>query len=237
MKKKKEKNFFVRNYSQSWDFIKESKNFIYVTILVFFITFLFGFFFSLPELITNQILEFIQELLEKTKGMSQFELTRLVFLNNIKSSFVVLVFGMVLGIYPVMATIANGFILGFVASIAVGSEGFFVLWRIFPHGIFELPAIFISFGLGLKLGLWLIMGPIKFYWKENKLVLILFILFYLPTFILTLIYNHRFRSKMKKSFLEFKLNFMNSLKVFLFIILPLLIIAAIIEGGLIFLFS
>ena len=105
---------------------------------------------------------------------------------------------MVLGIYPVVATIANGFILGFVASMAVSSEGFFVLWRIFPHGIFELPAIFISFGLGLKIG----------------------------TFIFQ-----------KKKFESFKKYFMNSLKVFLFIIIPLLIIAAIIEGGLIFLFS
>ena len=197
-RKTKQESFFVRNYSQSWNFIKESKNFIYATILIFFITFLFGFFVSLPELITNQILEFIQELLEKTRGMSQFELTRFIFLNNLQSSFVVLVFGMVLGIYPLMATIANGFILGFVASIAVSSEGFFILWRIFPHGIFELPAIFISFGLGLKIG----------------------------TFIFQ-----------KKKFESFKKYFMNSLKVFLFIIISLLIIAAIIEGGLIFLFS
>jgi len=197
-RKTKQESFFARNYSQSWDFIKESKNFIYATILIFFITFLFGFFISLPELITNQILEFIQELLEKTKDMSQFELTRFIFLNNLQSSFVVVVSGMVLGIYPVMATIANGFILGFVASVSVSIEGFFVLWRIFPHGIFELPAIFISFGLGLKIG----------------------------TFIFQ-----------KKKFESFKRYFINSLKVFLFIIIPLLIIAAIIEGSLIFLFS
>jgi len=197
-RKTKQESFIVRNYSQSWDFIKESKNFIYVIILIFFLTFLFGFFVSLPELITNQILEFIQDLLEKTKGMSQFELTSFIFLNNIQSAFVVVVSGIILGIYPVMATIANGFILGFVASLSVNAEGFFILWRIFPHGIFELPAIFISFGLGLKLG----------------------------SFIFQ-----------KKKFESFKIYFMNSLKVFLFIIIPLLIIAAIIEGSLIFLFS
>ena len=71
-----------------------------------------------------------------------------------------------------------------------------VLWRIFPHGIFELPAVFISLGLGLKLG--------TFIFQRNKL----------------------------KAFAEF---FWNSLRVFLFIVLPLLIIAAIIEGSLIFL--
>lgn len=194
----KQKKFFVKNYSQSWNFIKESRNFIYIIILVFFITSLFGFFLPLPEPITDQILKLIQELLEKTQGMSQFELTSFIFLNNLQSSFIGMVFGMVFGIYPVIATVANGFILGFIASISVSAKGFFVLWRIFPHGIFELPAIFISFGLGLKIG--------TFIFQEKK-------------------------------FESFKDYFLNSLKVFLFIILPLLTIAAIIEGTLIFLFS
>ena len=118
-----------------------------------------------------------------------------IFLNNAQSSFMGIVLGVLLGIFPVIATIANGFILGFVASLSVDSEGFFVLWRIFPHGIFELPAIFISFGLGLKTG----------------------------TFVFQ-----------KKKFESFKNYLYNSLKVFLFIIIPLLIIAAIIEGTLIF---
>jgi stage II sporulation protein M len=68
--------------------------------------------------------------------------------------------------------------------------------NLLPHGIFELPAIFISFGMGLKFGTFL-------FYKE----------------------------KMKK-FAEF---FSNSLRVFVFVILPLLVIAAIIEGSLIFL--
>lgn len=194
----KQKKFFVKNYSQSWNFIKESRNFIYIIILVFLITSLFGFFLPIPESITDQIFKFIQELLEKTQGMSQFELTSFIFLNNLQSSFFGMVFGMVFGIYPVMATVANGFILGFVASISVDAEGLFVLWRILPHGIFELPAIFISFGLGLKIG--------TFIFQEKK-------------------------------FESFKNYFLNSLKVFLFIILPLLIIAAMIEGAFIFLFS
>ena len=197
MKKRKinRKSFFVKNYSQSWNFIKESKNFIYTIVLIFFITSLFGFFLPLPEQVTENILKLIQELLEKTKGMSQLELIAFIFLNNIQSSFFGIIFGILLGIFPIIAAIANGFVLGFVASLSVSSEGFFVLWRILPHGLFELPAIFISFGLGLKIG--------TFIFQEKK-------------------------------FESFKNYLHNALRVFLFIIIPLLITAAIIEGTLVF---
>ena len=195
--KKKNNHFLQNEYRKSWGFVKESRNFIYAVILVFFITSLLGFFIPLPESLTQQILEFIQELLEKTKGMSQFELTNFIFLNNLQSSFIGMVSGILFGIYPLFATIANGFILGFVASISVSEVGFLVLWRILPHGIFELPAVFISLGLGLKLGM--------FIFTKNK----------------------------KKELIE---RLIKSLKVFFLIVLPLLIIAAIIEGILIFSF-
>jgi len=102
--------------------------------------------------------------------------------------------GMFLGIAPVLFSLFNGYLLGFVALMAVNEQGFLSLWRIFPHGIFELPAVFISLGLGMKLG--------SFIFQRNK----------------------------AESFKDF---LWNSLRVFLLIVLPLLIIAAIIEGTLI----
>ena len=106
-----------------------------------------------------------------------------------------MIFGVLLGIFPIIAAIANGYLLGFVASISVGNVGFLVLWRLLPHGIFELPAIFISLGLGLKFG--------TFIFQKRKL----------------------------ESFKEF---FWSSLRVFLLIVIPLLVIAGIIEGSLMF---
>lgn len=179
---------------ESLNYIKESKNFIYTIIGIFVGFFLIGFFIPAPEAIENQILDFIKQLLEKTSDMSQGELIRFIFLNNLQSSFIGMVFGVVLGIFSIFATISNGYLLGFVAAISVKSEGILVLWRLLPHGIFEIPAIFISLGLGLKLGM--------FVFEKNKI------------------------DSLKKYF-------KSSLKVFLFIILPLLIIAGIIEGLLI----
>ena len=75
-----------------------------------------------------------------------------IFLNNLQSSFFGLVLGVFFGIFPIITTIVNGYILGFVSIKVVSVEGIFVLWRLFPHGIFELPAVFISLGLGLKFG-------------------------------------------------------------------------------------
>ncbi|MAG78954.1 hypothetical protein CMI40_01100 [Candidatus Pacearchaeota archaeon] len=187
-----------REYKKSWNYIKESKNFIYLIIGIFIVFILVGFFIPTPQSVVEQILKFIKELLEKTQNMSQGELIRFILLNNSQTSLFGIIFGVLLGIFPIIATIINGYLLGFVASISVEREGFIILWKLLPHGIFELPAIFISFGLGLKFG--------TFIFRKNK----------------------------SKSFREYLIN---SLRVFLFIILPLLIIAAIIEGTLIFIYK
>jgi len=65
------------------------------------------------------------------------------------------------------------------------------LWKLFPHGIFELPAVFISLALGMKLG----------------------------TFI--------FQKKKMNSFKDY---LWNSFRIFIFVVIPLLVIAAFIEG-------
>jgi len=194
---KKKIGFSLKNeYRKSWDYIKESRNFIYSLVGVFLIFVLIGFFVPVPDFVTEQIMKFIQEILEKTHGMSMVELINFIFWNNLQSSFFGVIFGVLFGIFPLLASIANGYLVGFVGAMAVEAEGLSTLLRLLPHGIFELPAIFISFGLGLKLG----------------------------TFV--------FQDKKVESFKDYLLN---SLRVFLFVVIPLLIIAAIIEGMLIFL--
>ncbi|MEM3091403.1 MAG: stage II sporulation protein M [Candidatus Pacearchaeota archaeon] len=230
-------NFFIKNFEESSYYIKESKSFIYLIISIFVFFVLIGIFIPTPTFIEQRILGIIEDLIKKTQDMSMFELINFIFFNNLQTSFLGLFFGFFLGIFPLVIGIANGYILGFVISKSVQAEGFFVLWRLLPHGIFELPAIFISLGIGLKLGLWLIIEPIKFYWNKNKLVILLFILFYLPTLIITLWYHKKFRKIMLINFYKFRENILKSAIVFVFFVIPLLLFAAIIEGGLIFLFG
>jgi len=194
-KKKSNKKFSLRKeYKKSWNYLKESKRFIWIVIGIFLAFALIGFFIPVPEIVSKQIFEFIKEILGKTEGMSQSRLISFIFLNNIQSSFLGMVFGVFLGIFPLISAIANGYLLGFVANFAIQENGILSLWRILPHGIFELPAVFISFALGLRIG--------------------------------ASLFN-------KKRFRKFNENFVSCLKVFVLIVIPLLIIAAIIEGTLI----
>ena len=191
---KREKFNLKEEYKKSWKYIKATRNFIYTVIGIFFLFALFGFFIPAPEFLAQQILELIEDLLEKTVGMSATELIGFIFFNNLKSSFFGMIFGVLIGIFPIISVVANGYLLGFVGALSVEIGGSSVLLRLLPHGIFELSAVFISLGMGIKLG--------------------------------TIIFqkNHR------KSFRDY---FLNSLRVFLLVVVPLLVIAAIIEGILI----
>jgi stage II sporulation protein M len=187
---------FVKIYSDSWKYIKSCRIQIYSIISLFFVFVLIGFFVPISKEMMNFILEYVKQILEQTKDMSMLRLMSFIFLNNLQASFLGLILGFFFGIFPVFFAIFNGYILGIVASLTVNQEGVSSLLNLFPHGIFELPAVFISLGIGLKLG--------AFIFQKNK-----------------------------KEF--FKKNILNSIKVFLFVVLPLLFIAAIIEGALIFL--
>ncbi len=185
-----------KKYKESWKYIRESKNYIYVIIGVFFTFFLIGLIIPAPPEISEKILEFIQELIDQTEGMNFIELLLFIFLNNLKASLMGLIFGIFLGVLPIIFSLANGYLLGFVSAVVTKEEGLISLWKLMPHGIFELPAVFISLGLGIKLG--------TFIFKKEKI----------------------------ETFREYAIKSFNS---FILIIIPLLIIAAIIETSLIFL--
>jgi len=195
MKKKKEKkevDFFREEYRLSFKFLKESKKYIYAMVSLFCLFVVIGFIVPLPEEITKQLLDYFRELIQRTEGFNSREMIWFLFTNNLTASFLVFVGGIFLGIIPLFNGILNGFVLGYAAKLSVLENGVFSLWRLFPHGIFELPALFISLGLGLRLGVGI------------------------------------FQEKT-----SFKSLFVNSLRVFLLIVVPLLIVAAIIEGSLI----
>ena len=195
---KKKKKTLKQKYLETWNYLKESKRFIFIIALIFLIFFFIGFVYPAPESLAEKILQFIEELLEKTQGMNFIELFWFIFWNNLKVSFIGIISGILFGVFPLLTSIANGYLLGFVSHIVTLEENFLSLWRILPHGIFELPAVFISLGLGLKLGMFIFQKKRVKYLKEN-------------------LYK--------------------SLGVFFLIVLPLLIIAAIIESIFIFLIS
>jgi stage II sporulation protein M len=195
---KKIKDFIFKNYLECWKYIKSCKIQISLVVGLFFLFSIIGFFVPAPENLVTFILDYIRELLEQTKDMSVFELISFIFLNNLQASLIGVIFGIFFGIFPIILSIFNGYLLGFVVSMVFEQEGFFSLLSLFPHGIFELPAVFISLGFGLKIG--------SFLFQKNKLEFL-------------------------------KKNISHALMVFLLVVVPLLIIASIIEGTFIFAFK
>lgn len=89
-----------------------------------------------------------------------------IFANNVFGALVALIFGLAAGVFPLFFVITNGMVVGvvlemLVAKLGAGMGVLVFLIGILPHGIFELPAIFISTAIGLKLGYRVILSLIK----------------------------------------------------------------------------
>lgn len=190
---KKQKLNINEEISKALVYLGESKSYVFGAILVFILGAIVAIYSPNSFSFFNDM---IKEIVLKIQGLNSFELVLFIFKNNIIGAFLGIVLGILLGIFPFINCLANGALLGYVLRKSVEAGGIGEIWRLLPHGVFELPAIFISFGLGIKLG-----G---------------FILF-------------RKGEKIK----ELKKRFFNSIRVFVFVVVPLLIIAAIIEGVLI----
>lgn len=172
---------FVGNY------LNEIKWYSVFAFSVFAIAFIVG--FSYPVFFREEIRAFIEEMLKSLQGMSFFETALFIFYNNLRSAVFSIIFGLILGIYPIATALFNGYLLGFISRGAANSNGIHILWRIFPHGVFELPAVIFSIGIGIKIGF-------DFLRPDSK---------------------------------PLRENFKDALKFFIIVILPLLLIAAIIE--------
>jgi len=173
---------------EGWRYMLESKIYIYMAIALFFISLLGGFFLAgYLEPFYSMI---VKSIFESAGSLSGAQLGFFIFFNNFKSAFLALFLGIFLGIFSIFNVLFNGSLIGYVLKILWGESGFTQFWKLLPHGIFELPALFISWGLGIRMGM--------FIFSKNP------------------------AGEMKRRFEE-------SLKTFFFIVVPLLIIAAIIE--------
>lgn len=174
-------------------FLKEKKKMLYVSIFVFIFSIFLGYFFPLFK---DLLIETIKNLLKMFEGKNFFETFLLLFFNNARSSLLAIILGLFFSIIPFLILFFNGYLVGFIINFVSKEKSFFEIWRLFPHGIFELPAFFISCILGINLGL-VVLREFSF----KKIIKVLEI----------------------------------SLRIFVLVVLPLLLIAAIVETALIFL--
>jgi stage II sporulation protein M len=76
-----------------------------------------------------------------------------IFLNNAFVSLLFLVLGLALGVLSVLFIAFNGYLVGVIAYLAAQERGLlFILLALLPHGILELPMVFLAAAIGLRLG-------------------------------------------------------------------------------------
>ena len=137
-----------RKIHQTESYIKRSKREIGIIIIFFLLAAILG--FANADYLKS-LEEILKQLIDQTQDLSGMELLIFIFLNNILISFQTLIAGIFAGIIPIIITLINGIVIGFVlertAQISIANW-----WRILPHGIFELAGVFIALGMGLRLG-------------------------------------------------------------------------------------
>lgn len=181
-------------FKRALHYIGASRIFIFIGIALFFFSALVA--FSFPSLFAG-FDDTLRQLVSQTQGMNWTQLFMFIFRNNLLSALFALFLGLFFGIVPIFNALLNGAVLGYVVARTIPLVGVASLWRLLPHGIFELPAIFIAIGLGIKLG--------------------------------GVFFNLSSRSLLRERLSA-------SLDVFVYVVLPLLFIAALIETTLILLF-
>ncbi len=159
-------------------------------LLVFFA--IAGFLF--PDVFPDEQASAIRNIVSLTSGKGFFELAFIIILNNLRTALISIIFGIFFGLVPLLAVVANGYFLGAVMSQAYSKTGILTFLLVLPHGVFEIPALAIAFGLGLKIGLW-------------------------------------YTSQRKIDYIRNNLN--EAMLVYVLLIFPLLLIAGIIESGLV----
>ncbi len=191
-KRNSSESFLAYNYKKCWEFLREIRWYFFASLAIFVFFFLVG--FAYPMFFREEIIDILSNLGSSIEGKDTASIITFIFFNNTQASFFAFASGIVIAIFPVLVLIFNGYLLGFVGNAVVAQEGLGELLKILPHGIFELPAIFFSTAIGIKIG-------VDMFRKD--------------------------KGKMLKH------NYSEGLRFFISVVIPLLIIAAIIEGVLI----
>lgn len=150
-------NSIFRKTSQ---IIRRNRNFIRLAAILVVVGLLLGIGFREPlhQFMESQ-LEHIKNLAQQTNG-THGELAKVILLNNVKASIMLILFGVFFSLYPIIGLTVNGMVVGYLFA-TVNPAGGMPLWAlivfgILPHGILEIPAFVLAGAMGIKLGyMWL----------------------------------------------------------------------------------
>jgi uncharacterized membrane protein SpoIIM required for sporulation len=175
-------------FGEALQHLNKARDFVCLALLIFLAGATAGYLY--PENFTGY-LDAFREFAGRFEGRSTLVLIAMIFLQNVSSAFLTFWLGTLLGLVPALGAFTNGILLGIILSVGIKGNIAVAMLTLLPHGIFELPAIFVAWGLGLWRGFWL--------FRKNK--------------------DETYRERARQSY-----------RVFLTLVIPLLAVAAIIEG-------
>ncbi len=161
------------------------RTYLLVVIVLFAMFYVIGYVavMTIPDLGSTIVSNFKQEV-SPLKQASALGLMLGIFGNNALKCLMVIVLGLAFGIAPALFVLANGLILGIVIGVTVQSTSWlYILVGVVPHGLIELPMVFISSAIGLKLGVDMLLKFIKgnvSLSKEIKEALLIYFVWVLP---------------------------------------------------------
>ncbi|MCK5595565.1 stage II sporulation protein M [bacterium] len=160
---------FLKKYnSYVIEVIKEYKKLLILVSFLFFIGFALGTVSSIDVFMLFK--EVFAKLLDKFKDAHGINLLLKIFFHNLFAVVIAITLGFIFGIFPIISALTNGFIIGLLLATlndsAIISPAKFVL-ALIPHGIFEIPALFLSFALGINLGSWPFKKDKKVFFKNT----------------------------------------------------------------------
>ncbi len=127
---------------------------VFVAVSLFVMGFLFG--LATPADIGGAPIEEteLKKLADFLAPLPQHTLFVFIFLKNVAAILVSLAFSPLFLLVPIAALTFNGWLLGWVANTVIAEKSLgYLLAGLLPHGIIELPALFLGEAFALKFGM------------------------------------------------------------------------------------
>lgn len=156
MKKLKEKLYqiFKANFVFSKNYLRSLLPQILFSTLIFSSGIIAGYyFFSIFPSESEKVISLLKEVYKPILEMPKIAQILFIFLKNGLVSFFIIITGIIFGIFPIVALVSNGEVLGLLLGLTIPKYNiFYILSGILPHGIIEIPCFLISSAIGLKIG-------------------------------------------------------------------------------------
>lgn len=177
-------------FRQAADTLRASRNFIFFAVVIYCAAAVAGWVYAGD--LTFLKLQF-EELVQRFEGLGPFAFVARIFVHNLVASYLAMCFVVLWGIIPISLAAFNGVLLGWFSGWMQGITWTQMLIFLAPHGIFEWPAMFIAFGVGMWRGMGSYFSPDNLCWVERwKRANFAYFIFVAPLLLVAAIVEGRF---------------------------------------------